>query len=83
MARAVAVGIAHHITQRRNQRQTVFHCDGDRRLYLALLNEYAGRFGMRLLGYCLLSNHVHLVAVPEQEDSLAKASTTLRRAKAG
>ncbi len=26
----------------------------------------------RILGYCLMSNHVHLVAVPERADSLAR-----------
>ncbi len=30
------------------------------------------RSGVRLLGYCLMTNHVHLVAVPEREDSLAQ-----------
>jgi putative transposase len=34
--------------------------------------ENAPRYGTRLLGYCLMSNHVHLVAIPEREDSLAK-----------
>ena len=43
---------------------------------LAALGENAARYGMRLLGYCLMTNHVHLVAVPEREDSLAKASVT-------
>lgn len=67
------MGIAHHITQRGNQGQVVFHHDDDRRLYLALLRENARRHAMRLLGYCLMSNHVHIIAVPDQEDSLAKA----------
>jgi putative transposase len=73
LARAVAIGIPHHITQRGNQRQVVFHHDDDRRLYLALLSENARRHAMRLLGYCLMSNHVHIIAVPDREDSLAKA----------
>jgi putative transposase len=73
MARAVAVGMAHHITQRGNYRQTVFFDDGDRQLYLAILQENASRYRLRLLGFCLMSNHVHLIAVPEREDSLACA----------
>ena len=40
MARAVAVGMAHHITQRGNYRQTVFFDAGDRQLYLAI---FAGK----------------------------------------
>jgi putative transposase len=59
------------VTQRGNDRQPVFLCLDDRRLYLELLGRYAVRHGTRLLGYCLMSNHVHLVAVPERADSLA------------
>jgi putative transposase len=73
LARAVVPGIAHHITQRGNHRQDVFLQDDDRSVYLAALGENAARYGVRLLGYCLMTNHVHLIAVPEREESLAKA----------
>ena len=73
IARVVVPGIAHHITQRGNHRQPVFFDDLDRRVYLAALGENAARYGMRLLGYCLMTNHVHLIAVPERDDSLARA----------
>ena len=73
LARFVAPGIAHHITQRGNHRQDVFFDDEDRRVYLAGLGENAGKYGVRLIGYCLMTNHVHVIAVPEREDSLAKA----------
>ena len=66
-------GRPHHVTQRGNNRQDVFFVDDDRRVYLGLLKEQAERFGLEILGYCLMSNHVHLVAVPAGEDSLAKA----------
>ncbi len=71
--RAVVPGVAHHITQRGNNRQPVFFSPDDRRLYLALLARHAPRCGARILAYCLMSNHVHLVAVPERESSLAAA----------
>jgi len=73
LARAVAVGFPHHITQRGNHREAVFFHDADRQLYLVLLNENAQRYGLRLLGYCLMDNHVHLIATPERDDSLARA----------
>jgi REP element-mobilizing transposase RayT len=72
MARAIAVGCAHHITQRGNNRQDVFMVDDDREVYLQILAEQAGRYGLEILGYCLMTNHVHLIAVPHAEDSLAK-----------
>ena len=51
----------------------VFYSDGDRREYLRLMNEEGERFGVQFLSYCLMSNHVHLVAVPRQPESLARA----------
>jgi putative transposase len=71
--RAVFPGVAHHLTQRGNDRQAVFHSPEDRRLYLDLLSHHAARSGARVLGYCLMTNHIHLVAVPEFEHSLARA----------
>lgn len=71
-ARVVFPGVAHHITQRGNDRQPVFRSLGDRHVYLDLLSHYAVRHGARILGYCLMTNHVHLVATPEEADSLAR-----------
>ena len=71
--RVVAVGCPHHITQRGNYRQDVFYSEQDRLLYLALLAEQAEKYQLRLLGYCLMTNHIHLIAVPNQLDSLARA----------
>ena len=73
IARVVAAGAPHHVTQRGNARQPVFFCDHDRPSYLALLAEWNRRCGVQLLGYCLMTNHVHLVVVPATERSLAKA----------
>ena len=73
LARTVAVGCAHHITQRGNNRQEVFFVDDDRDVYLELLREQAGKYGLDIVGYCLMGNHVHIVAIPQAEDSLAKA----------
>ena len=72
-ARVVFPGVAHHVTQRGNDRQDIFFGDSDRRLYLRYLRESAVREGVELSAYCLMSNHVHLVLTPEREDSLARA----------
>jgi len=73
IGRIVVSGVPHHITQRGNNKQDVFFVDEDRKVYLALLKKQADQFGLRLLGYCLMTNHVHLLAVPQNDDSLAKA----------
>ncbi len=72
LARVVAVGLPHHITQRGNYRQRVFCSESDRITYLGLISEYCKPARLRLIGYCLMTNHVHLIAVPEREDSLAR-----------
>jgi putative transposase len=77
--RVVAVGSPHHVTQRGNGRQDVFLSDDLRRVCLELLAEHAAKNGLRVLAYCLMTNHVHLVAIPEWEGSLAN---TFRHAHA-
>jgi putative transposase len=70
LARAVSPRIPHHITQRGNRREPVFFSDEDRTAYLDWLKEYAERFEVDILAYCLMTNHIHLVAVPESEEGL-------------
>jgi putative transposase len=83
IARAIAVGYAHHITQHGNNREDVFLGDEDRRVYLGLLQEQARKYGLEVLAYCLMANHVHLVAIPHEEGALAQAigGTHLRYAQ--
>jgi len=73
MARVVAVGVPHHVTQRGNNRQQVFFSDQQRRVYLALLSEQAARNQLTILGYCLMPNHVHAVVVPHASSSMGHA----------
>lgn len=76
MARVVAPGIPHHVTQRGNQQQEVFTCDDERRMYLRLLKSYSEEHKLAILGYCLMGNHVHLLLVPPHRDSLARCLGT-------
>ena len=73
VARIVIPGCPHHVTQRGNNQQDVFFVDQDRRAYLQILQRQSQRFDLEVLGWCLMTNHVHLVATPRREDSLAKA----------
>ncbi|MCH8344934.1 MAG: transposase [Planctomycetes bacterium] len=73
VARIVVPGLAHHITQRGNNRQDVFFINDDRRAYLRILTQQAQRYGLSVLSYCLMKNHVHLIVTPERSDSLALA----------
>jgi len=71
MARIVVPDLPHHVTQRGNRRQDVFFDDHDRRRYLLLLLEYSQKHLLEIWAYCLMTNHVHFVAVPRAADSLA------------
>ena len=73
MARVVAAGIPHHITQRGNARQNVFDDPVDHRTYLNLLRRYASEYGLGIWAWCLMTNHVHLLAVPNTGTALAHA----------
>ena len=72
-ARAVVTGTPHHVTQRGIDQQRVFFTDADRHVYLDNLTRHCAQARARILAYCLMPNHVHLVLVPEEEDALAVA----------
>ena len=72
IARAVAVDFPHHIIQRGNNRQKVFFAIDTRKKYLALVKEYALQWDASVLAYCLMTNHIHILIKPHQDDSLAK-----------
>ena len=66
-------GFPYHVTHRGNRREAIFFDDEDREVYLAMVQEYAQRYGLSLWAYCLMTNHVHFVVVPQGEDSMALA----------
>ena len=72
LARTVFPKITHHITQRGNRRENVFFTDDDRHFYLDLLYEYSQKYKVEILAYCLMTNHIHLIAVPSDELDLQK-----------
>ena len=71
IARVSIAGVPHHVTQRGNYRQAVFEDDKDRAVYLEFLKVYKERYGLDIWAWCLMDNHVHLVAVPKEDDSLS------------
>jgi putative transposase len=72
IARAIVPGISHHVVQRGNNREDVFFSDEDRAVYLFLLKTYSEKWSSAILCYCLMPNHVHLLAKPSSERSLQK-----------
>lgn len=72
IARIVAPNYPHHITQRGNNLADVFFDDEDRAAYLSILKNYREKLDVEILAYCLMTNHVHLLAVPADEKSLSR-----------
>jgi REP-associated tyrosine transposase len=71
-ARLVVPGYPHHVTQRGNRRQQTFFSNSDYRAYLRLVREVKDTAGVEIWAYCLMPNHIHAIAVPENEGSLAR-----------
>jgi len=72
-ARVVVPGAPHHVTQRGNRRQRTFFSADDYRAYLHIAAEAFGDAGVAVWAYCLMPNHVHLIAVPPDAEALAQA----------
>ena len=72
MPRLVVPGFPHHVTQRGNRRMKTFFNGEDHCAYLDLLSKGKAEAGVSVWAYCLMLNHVHLVVIPGQKDSLAK-----------
>jgi putative transposase len=73
LARLVLPGLPHHITQRGNRRQQTFFNDGDYAAYVELMADWCREEGVEIWAYCLMPNHIHLIAVPGSEQGLRRA----------
>lgn len=63
-ARILLENTAHHIVQRGHNREVVFVEEADYEYYLATLKEWKLELGVKVYGYCLMTNHVHLILDP-------------------
>ena len=70
--RIVVPGVPHHVTQRGARRMQVFFSKDDYRSYVQILARQARRHALDIWAYCLMPNHVHLIAVPSTRHGLAR-----------
>lgn len=70
--RLVAPGYPHHVTQRGIRKQQTFFDDSDYRAYIELIKELKVTAGVDIWAYCLMPNHVHLIAIPAAKRGLAR-----------
>jgi putative transposase len=71
-ARKLPDDCIYHVLNRGNCRMRIFHKSGDFQSFLKLLEEGRKRSGVRILGYCLMDNHWHLVVWPRRGKELSK-----------
>lgn len=72
IARIIAPNYPHHITQRGNNHVDVFFDDEDKSIYMSLLKDYSEKWFVEIWAYCLMTNHVHILAVPTEEGVLSQ-----------
>ena len=82
-ARASAGGYCYHVLNRGNDRARVFHDEADYQAFLGLMGEAGLRVPMRVIGYCLMPNHFHLVVWPQGDGDLSRWMHWLMTAQVG
>ena len=70
--RAASADIAYHVLNRANARQRLFDDDGDYAAFERVLAQACERVAMRLLAYCIMPNHWHLVVWPRRDGDLSR-----------
>ncbi len=63
-------GYCYHVMNRGNSRARVFHDAADYHSFVRLLQKACARLPMRLVGYCLMPNHFHLVLWPRGDNDV-------------
>ena len=70
--RAATGGIIFHVLNRANARQRIFDHNDDYAAFERVLEQAVDRFDTRLLAYCLMPNHWHMVVWPRKDDELSR-----------
>jgi putative transposase len=72
IARIVAPGYPHHVSQRGTNRSVIFFDEKDRTFFLSTLNHWTEKTGTRVWAYCLMDNHFHLLLEPTDGEGMGK-----------
>jgi putative transposase len=74
-ARVVYDGSCHHVMNRGLEGKNIFSDDKSKSFFLNLLKEKSKKLKIRLLGYCVMDNHYHLIL----QNSSAKLSEFMKQ----
>ena len=79
--RAHAESGFYHVILKGSGSQIIFEDDSDRRSFLSYLDTYRRAFDVRIIAWCLMSNHVHLI-ISDEADALSDFMHSLTSAYA-
>jgi putative transposase len=71
ISRGVVSGLPYHVLSRGNGGQRVFRKQADYDAFIKLLREAKDKYEVKLLAYCLMPNHFHLVIIPQEAEDLS------------
>jgi putative transposase len=77
LLRPIADGLLYHALNRGNNRAPVFGAEADYQAFLTALVQTRERYPFRLYGYCLMTNHFHLLLQPAAGQSLSRILQSL------
>ena len=72
-ARVAPGGYVFHVLNRGNERRTIFEADGDYLAFLRVLGETVEHVPLRILAWCLMPNHWHLLLWPQRDGELGNS----------
>lgn len=78
-SRIILDNVFYHIMVRGNQKQATFIDKNDFLEYLKRITFYKKRYRLKLYGFCLMPNHVHLIGEVSKKENLAKFMQCLTR----
>ena len=64
--------LVYHIINRANARATIFESKDDYKLFESILEEGKERTNLRILSYCIMPNHWHLILYPKHDGELVQ-----------
>jgi putative transposase len=70
--RAAEGGLIYHALNRANARSAIFDNDGDYAAFERVLAQAVARYDMRLLAYCVMPDHFHLLVWPREDGDLSQ-----------
>ncbi|WP_057833292.1 transposase [Colwellia sp. TT2012] len=78
-SRVSLAGVAEHVIQRGNNRQAIFACENDMKVYVTWLKQYSKKYKVAIHAWVLMTNHVHILCSPANHSGISQMMQSLGR----